>query len=280
MDGKNMNTLKIPTAGNTNDGILAMSALLQADGSATISDTGAGRPILLLHGGGGPATMVGLAQALNKKARILLPTHPGFEGTPRPPQFDSVAALARFYLNLLDTLDLNEVVVIGSSIGGWIAAEMALAGARRINGLVLLNPIGIEVPGEAISDVTGLSPAALAHLAHHNPEMMLANTPPPTPERQVIRAANFAALAAYSQGPAMVDLALRAKLASVQVPALVVWGESDRIASPGYGKAFASAFAKGKYVAIAEAGHLPQIEQPARVKVQIDDFIESLDTAA
>jgi pimeloyl-ACP methyl ester carboxylesterase len=109
---------------------------------------------------------------------------------------------------------------------------------------------------------------------------MLANTPPSTLQRQLVRAGNFSALTAYTQGPAMVDPDLRAKLATVQAPALVVWGESDRIAGPGYGKAFASAFKRGKYVSIAEAGHLPHIEQPARVQAHIDDFIATLDTAA
>ena len=274
-----MDTSKNATFENINNISLTMNALLHTEGTAAISDTGAGRPILLLHGGGGPGTMFGLSQALSKNARVLLPTHPGFEGTPRPARLDSVKTLARFYVDLMEALHLGDVVLIGSSIGGWIAAEMAIAGAGRVKGLVLINAVGIEVPGEAITDVSGLTPLELARLAHHNPEVVLANLPPPTPERVAIRTANFAALAAYSHGPTTVDPELRSKLATVQAPALVVWGESDRIVSPAYGKSFADAFAKGKYVSIAEAGHLPQIEQPARVRAQLDDFIATLDAA-
>jgi pimeloyl-ACP methyl ester carboxylesterase len=275
-----MDTSKNTTLENTINSNLIMSSLLQTEGSAAISDTGAGRPMLLLHGGGGPGTMFGLSQALNKNARVLLPTHPGFEGTARPARFDSVKILARFYVDLLEALHLDDVILIGSSVGGWIAAEMAIAGAGRIKGLVLMNAVGIDVPGEAIADVSGLTPPALARLAHHNPELMLANLPPMTPERMAIRMANFAALVAYGHGPTTVDPELRAKLATVQAPALVVWGESDRIVSPAYGKSFADAFANGKYIAIAEAGHLPHIEQAARVHAQLDDFIATLDAAA
>jgi pimeloyl-ACP methyl ester carboxylesterase len=71
---------------------------------------------------------------------------------------------------------------------------------------------------------------------------------------------------------------LRERLASVTVPALVLWGESDGIASPAYGKAYAAAFANGKVEMTSEARHLPQIEQPARMLAHIDSFIRELDS--
>src|SRR5215472_1042547 len=84
-----------------------------------------GRPILILHGGGGPQTVASIAAGLDK-AHTLVPTHPGFAGEPRPEWFDSIDDLAIAYLDLLDRLDLGDVLVIGSSMGGWIASEMAL----------------------------------------------------------------------------------------------------------------------------------------------------------
>src|SRR5437762_1558479 len=105
---------------------------------------------LLLHGGAGPASFEALATLLEKDAAVLTPTHPGFGGTTRPPELHSVGGLARHYLELLDELDLDDVVVVGNSLGGWIAAEMAIAGSPRIAGVVLVDAVGAEVPGHPV----------------------------------------------------------------------------------------------------------------------------------
>jgi pimeloyl-ACP methyl ester carboxylesterase len=271
---------------NKLDGNLAMNTLLQTNGSAAISDIGSGRPILLLHGGGGTGTVSGLSHALATKARVLTPTHPGFDGTPRPAQLNSVAELARFYLQLVKALDLDDVQLIGSSIGGWIAAEMAAMAVVdatekvRIGSLILLNPVGIQVPGEAVTDVSGLSRPELVRLASHNPEQVMASAPPPTPERIAQLATNATALAAYDSGAAMMAAGLRERLATVAAPTLVLWGESDGIASVAYGKAYAAAFGNGKFELITEAGHLPQIEQLSRTVQHIESFISTLDVVA
>src|SRR5579871_505901 len=88
--------------------------------------TSGGTGILLLHGGAGPQTVAGLAAALSEHAYVVTPTHPGFNGTPRVPWLDSVSDLADAYLDLLAELGLESVMVIGNSVGGWVAAEMAL----------------------------------------------------------------------------------------------------------------------------------------------------------
>src|ERR1700680_1047609 len=89
-----------------------------ADGlTVRIDERGSGRPILVLHGGGGPQTMAGLGLALSTGAYVLPPTHPGFAGEPRPEWFDSIDDLAITYLDLLEQLDLQDVMVVGSSMG-------------------------------------------------------------------------------------------------------------------------------------------------------------------
>jgi pimeloyl-ACP methyl ester carboxylesterase len=97
----------------------------------TINETRAGQPILLLHGGAGPQSVAAFADRLatNHHTRVITPTHPGFGGTPRPDSLRTVRGLAAAYLALLDELDLNHVTVVGNSIGGWIAAELAVAGS-------------------------------------------------------------------------------------------------------------------------------------------------------
>src|SRR3954471_23552066 len=90
----------------------------------TVQERDRTRPFLLLHGGGGVPTMAGFADLLAERAhaRVLLPTHPGFGGTPKADSLSSVTALARAYVALLEELDVTDVTVIGNSFGGWLAA--------------------------------------------------------------------------------------------------------------------------------------------------------------
>lgn len=119
-----------------------------ADGlMVRIDEGGIGRSVLVLHGGAGPQSVAGLAAALSGHAHVLVPAHPGFESEPRPEWFDSIDDLALTYLELLERLDLRNVLVIGSSVGGWIASAMAVHNVTRLSGLVLLDAIGIQVDG-------------------------------------------------------------------------------------------------------------------------------------
>src|SRR5580658_1633882 len=94
----------------------------------SVAEYGSGQPFLLLHGGAGPQSVTGFAEkfAAAHQVRVLAPTHPGFGGIARPEALASIARLAALYQGLLDQLDLHDVTVIGNSIGGWIAAEIAL----------------------------------------------------------------------------------------------------------------------------------------------------------
>ncbi len=241
-----------------------------------LQDAGSGRPILMLHGGGGASTVAALSQTLSRAARVLTPTHPGFDGTPRPPSLNSVAAVAALYVALLDRLRVDEIVVVGSSVGGWIASEMALQAPGRVKGLVLLNATGIAVEDHPLVDVRPLALPDLMRLAHHDPAKILAAAPPPSAEQQAIRASNAAALAAYDNGMNGQDSSLRARLAEVAAPVLVVWGESDGIASLGYGAAYAESFANATFERVPQAGHFPHIEQKESVSASISSFLRRL----
>jgi pimeloyl-ACP methyl ester carboxylesterase len=144
----------------------------------TITVTAYGTPIdgtgaLVLHGGAGPRSVAGFAAALAHHAYVVVPTHPGFDGTPRPESTDSVADLATAYLDLIDDLGLDAVMVIGSSIGGWIATEMGLRdNHRRISALVLLDAVGIKPePPVEIADPAKLGPVKTGELAFYKPEL-------------------------------------------------------------------------------------------------------------
>jgi pimeloyl-ACP methyl ester carboxylesterase len=236
------------------------------------ADKGSG--VLLLHGGAGPASVAGLAAALSEHVYVVTPVHPGFDGTPRPPWADSMADLADAYLDLIEELELTSVMVIGNSVGGWIAAEMALRDIHgRIGALVLLNATGIRPDDETqITDVRGLAPTEISRLAFVNPAFRL--DPAAMSEQQ--RAgmiANQQTLALYAGEQFNFAAKLRRRLARVTIPVLVVWGEQDGIVTTDYGRSYAAAFGNGHFRPIAAAGHFPHIEQPGAVLGAISDFV-------
>jgi pimeloyl-ACP methyl ester carboxylesterase len=248
-----------------------------ADGlTLRVDERGSGRPILVLHGGAGLQSVSGFAEALSRRAHVLVPTHPGFEGEPRPEWFDSIDDLALTYLELLERLDLRDVLVIGSSLGGWIASEMAVRDTTRLSGIVLIDAGGIQVDGHPIVDVSTLTPGELMALSFHNPAAFRVDPATVSPEQAAARAANLRTLYVYDQGQGMGDPKLRRRLGRVRIPALVVWGESDRVIDPDYGRAYAQSFPDTRFELIPQAGHLPQIEQPERLLNLVWEFADSI----
>lgn len=189
-------------------------------------------------------------------ARVMVPTHPGFAGTSPQAGLDSIAALARHYDALLDQEHLHDVTVIGNSIGGWAAAEMAALPGPRVARLVLVNAVGLDVPEQPLSDVSGLTPPHLAALSFHDPARIPQDPDRPGPD--------LVALRMYT-GMRMTDPTLRDRLAGITVPTHVVWGASDGIAPTGYGRAYADAIPGARFTLLPDAGHLPQLETPQRL---------------
>ena len=129
---------------------------------------GSGQPILLLHGGGGPIAAMPFADKLAETFEIIAPTHPGFNGSKIPDHFNRIDDLVFLYLDLLDELDLQDVILMGFSMGGWTAVELATMNATRISKMILVDPVGVKVGGREdrdIADVFALPGEKLAEFA-------------------------------------------------------------------------------------------------------------------
>ena len=239
---------------------------------AMVSERDRTQPFLLLHGGAGPASVAAFGDLLaaRKHARVIVPTHPGFNGTPRPGALGSVGALARFYAALLERLDVWDVTVIGNSIGGWIAAELALLGSPRVSGAILIDAVGAEIPAHPPTDVSGLGPQQLTALSFHDLSKAVADPDGPGPSPEMVQA-NMGALRAYS-GPTMSDPTLLDRLKELDLPVQVIWGESDGIAGPDYGRALAAAIPGAHFTLMPETGHMPQVETPEELLGVIFDL--------
>jgi pimeloyl-ACP methyl ester carboxylesterase len=230
----------------------------------TVTSYGSGPPsFLLLHGGAGPQSVTVFAElfAAARGARVLVPVHPGFGGTPRPAGLASVPQLAELYESLLARLGLRDVTVIGNSVGGWITAEIALRHSPEVSGIVLIDAVGIEVPGHPVADFFAMTMDEVFTRTFHDPGPFRFNPAALPPAAQAVAAGNRAALAAYA-GRSMSDPTLARRLADVRVPALVLWGDSDAIADPSYGRAYAAAIPAARFLLLKDTGHAPQQETP------------------
>jgi pimeloyl-ACP methyl ester carboxylesterase len=241
--------------------------------SFTLAEAGTGRPVLILHGGGGPATVAGLASHLARSAHTLTPTHPGWDGTERPAWLTGIDDLALTYLDHLRDAGLRDVLVIGSSLGGWTAAEMAVRDtAGIITGLVLIDAAGIHVESEPIVDFFALDARGVADYAWHDSDRFYRD-PAGIPAAQLaVQQANMATMRVLAGDPYMHDPKLRRRLGRLDLPVLLVWGASDRVVTPAYGAAYAEAFPNGRLEVVPEAGHLPHIERPEATFALIDAF--------
>lgn len=245
-----------------------------SDLSISFSHEGAGSPVLVLHGGGGPATVAGLAAHLAQSGEVMVPTHPGWNGTARPAWLDSVDELAMLYLRFLAQRGLKDVLVVGSSMGGWIAMQMAFRDhGGRVGRLVLIDSAGIDVAEHPMVDFFALDPRGIAEHSYHQPEQFFVDPATLPAERVAAVRANIATLRALAGEPYMHDPKLRPRLGEIGNPALVLWGESDRVFTPGYGRALADGLRNARFALIAQAGHLPQIEQPEQTFAAIDAFL-------
>jgi pimeloyl-ACP methyl ester carboxylesterase len=252
---------------------MTRTAALGSDLEITITESGTGRPVLILHGGGGPFTVAGIANHFAETMHTIIPTHPGWNGTNRPEWFSGIDDLALAYLHYLEDADLRDVLVVGSSMGGWIGSEMAVRdGAGRITGLILIDGVGISVAGHPIRDFFALDARGVARYAWHDADRFYID-PATVPAEQAARTkANMATMRVIA-GPDMNDPKLLRRLANVRIPVLAIWGDSDGIVTPAYGAAFAGAFQNGRLEVVTDAGHLPQIEQPAATFALIDGFV-------
>lgn len=240
-----------------------------------IVERGAGKPLLFLHGAGGPRANAPFLTQLAERARVIAPSHPGFGGSPLPEWLDGVDDLAYLYLDLLDQEDLHDVTLVGASMGGWTAAEIAIKCAHRLARLILVDPVGIKISDREtrdIPDIYALPPDEVVRLTYHDPK----NAPDyaTLSDAELLTVAkNREAAVLYLWEPYMHDPALRRRLHRINVPTLVLRGESDGIVTDAYARAYAAAIPGATYDVIPKAGHSPQTEQPQAFVDRVLRFI-------
>src|SRR3989449_3725693 len=224
---------------------------------------GTGRPLLLLHGAQTVDPRARFLDLLGAHAEIIVPSHPGFGLSPRPADFETVYDLVHLYLEVLEALPYEKVALMGLSFGGWLAAEVAVKCRHRIDKLVLVDAFGVKVSDREtpdILDVFNTSPPEVLRRSWHD----AGRAPDPnamSDDELVVRARNWDAACLYGWHPYMYNPQLKRWLRRITVPTLVLWGGSDGIVKPAYGRAYNALIPGSRFEVIEGAGHHPEIEQ-------------------
>jgi pimeloyl-ACP methyl ester carboxylesterase len=235
---------------------------------------GAGAPLLMLHGGGGAGIWLPCMAELAKKFDLIAPEHPGFGASDTPPWLDTVGDLANFYLDFLDQLDLNGVHLVGSSLGGWIAADLAVRNASRLASLTLIGAAGIHVPGvEQVDTFLSGEEQRVRDLFHDQElaEAVVANSERSGQEDVALK--NRATTAKLTWQPRSHDPQLQKWLHRIKVPTLLIWGDHDRLFPKEYAFAYERLIPGAKVVIIPDCGHLPQVEKADEFVAELEAFI-------
>lgn len=241
-------------------------------------ERGQGAPILYLHGGGGIGSDVSFLELLAKGRRVLAPSHPGFGKSSLPDWLDSVDDIAHIYLELMDRLGLARTDIVGFSIGGWIAAELATKVPERFSRLVLIGPVGVKTgrPDKLdIPDVFAMPRDKLDRLRFHDPAKHAGDFAALSDEDLFIVARNRETLALLTWEPYMHNPKLNHRLHRVNAPALFLRGASDGIVSAEYLERYAALLPNARIETIGEAGHLPQLEQPSATAAKVLQFLNA-----
>lgn len=236
---------------------------------------GKGRPLLFLHGAAGLPQWNAFFEQLSTQYEVLIPEHPGFGGSEAPAWIRNIADMAIHYLDLLDGFGGEPVHVVGHSLGGWIAAEVAARTSARMQTLSLLAPAGMRVKGVPMGDNFIWSPEEAARNLFHDQafaERMLAHVP--TDEEADFQLKNRFMAVKLGWEPRWLNPALGNWLHRVKVPSLVMWGDSDKVFPSAYAERWKAALPDARVEIIAQCGHLPHVEKSAVAAQKLIAFLE------
>jgi pimeloyl-ACP methyl ester carboxylesterase len=250
--------------------------LVVRDTPVDVLRAGSGPPLLYLHGAGAGGRWLGFQQKLAERFDVIAPTHPGHAGAPAAEWIEHISDLAFHYLDLMDTLDLPRVHLVGASLGGWIAAEMATFASHRLASLVLIDPVGIKVEGWIYPFLFGMELMDVVGMIFRNPVAAMALAPADMSVDTIVEMyRQSTAVARVAWNPYLYDPLLRRRLARITAPTLLAWGAHDRLAPLVCAEAWRKEVPGATLRVFDDSGHVPHIEEPEAVAAAVAEFCAS-----
>jgi pimeloyl-ACP methyl ester carboxylesterase len=244
---------------------------------------GTGLPLVYLHGAGGLPAFTPDLEKLAHTFTVTAPLHPGFGSSGEEHFHESVLAFTLHTWDILDALGIEEPILVGHSLGGMLAAEMAALEPRRVKKLVLVSPAGLWLDDCPTADFFAMKPEEVVGAAFANPQSDLARAfltlPQDKDAANEVLIQRLKGLAAASRflWP-LPDRGLSERLYRICAATLLLWGEEDKIIPLHYAHAFRALLTGSATVTltvIPHAGHMVLLEQPEAATQAIIEFCRS-----
>ncbi|HEV2188277.1 MAG TPA: alpha/beta hydrolase [Stellaceae bacterium] len=231
-------------------------------------------PLVFLHGAGGHTGWMGFLDELARDYAIYAPEHPGFGRSDDPPWLDEVGDLAYFYLDFLDTLGLDRVHLIGTSFGGWTAAELAVRNQSRLASLTLVGAVGItDASGQPVDDLFRLSTEENLRRFYADPDRAARRLGDMANIDMNLVAKNRATVQRLAYRPRYHNPGLAKWLHRITVPTLLIWGDKDGLVPVRFGEAYHALIPGSRLVVLENAGHAPFDEQKEAFLAAFREFV-------
>jgi pimeloyl-ACP methyl ester carboxylesterase len=239
---------------------------------------GEGDPLLFLHSAGGLQGWPPFLTSLARSFRVIAPDHPGFGQSAGLEHLDDVVDLALYYTEFIDAMGLDQPYLLGHSLGGMIAAEVAAIAPDVASKLVLIAPIGLWLDDHPVMDFFAATPEELAAAMFHDPGSAAARelmTMPSDPEAHLEaaleRTKNLSAAGKFLWP--IPDKGLKKRIHRITAPTLLLWGASDRLVPPIYGEAFLKRVARARLTVFTGASHMLPFEKVDECVEVVTDFL-------
>jgi pimeloyl-ACP methyl ester carboxylesterase len=247
------------------------------DSDLEVLKAGSGKPLLVLHGELGNPGWLKWHAALAEKRTLYLPLHPGFGVTPIANWIMNIRDLSVFYSRFLREQGLKQADVIGFSLGGWIAAEMAIGNAQQFGKMVLVGAVGLRPPSGEIMDLFTVTARVYLNRSVvdiQGDEFKKLFGGEQTPEQFEAWEDARAETARLAWQPYMFNLSMEQLLGNIaDLPTLLLWGKQDAVVPLSVGEAYKQRIAGSKLVAFDQCGHMPEVEKPDQFIKEVSGFL-------
>ena len=240
---------------------------------------GSGEPLLFLHGAGGLRGWDPFLAELAKQFTVYAPAHPGFETSSGIDHIDDVIDMVVYYNDFLDALGLDATHVVGHSMGGMFAAELAALSPHRVQRLVLANAVGLWIEAQPVADFFAMTPEQLGIALWHDPNSEVAKAMMAVPqdeqaqlEAYLLRAQHLATAGKFLWP--IPDRGLKKRIHRIKARTLILWGQSDGLVPVAYAQAFQQHIPGARITIMPRCGHMPMHEDTAGFVQAIADFLQ------
>jgi pimeloyl-ACP methyl ester carboxylesterase len=232
---------------------------------------GSGQPLVFLHGAGGLDLEQGFLDALSERFHVFAPLVPGYGDSEECTELRDMLDFTLHTWDVVAALGVKDPILVGHSMGGMIASEMAAVAPNDVSRLALIAPAGLWLDDHPIPDIFSLLPYELPTYLFHDPAAgaKIMSSGGDLSDSKFLQA--FLVQNARQLGAAgkvlfpIPDRGLASRLYRIKAKTVLIWGDSDRLIPPVYAREFQRGIAGAELVLIPQAGHAVPFENPAEV---------------